>query len=422
MCGFRARLGMRAAGQASVVYGTVRSLLIGLAATLFSGCLITDPIEIPPADDKLLEGLCMCSLCWDRPFCLVADPDNPDGQIAVPRSASEDCPADAIAASTSAAAVDGATETRGTTFHCVRPADNKNLTWPTASCGDTDDPALRSRFGFVDPCIDVPLCARRGEGFTDCPELPDDTIPMCPEVFTGPGRFACREGDATRAVAAEKLEASCAVWGMDIPNGDQPERHCWLGCLDPPEAEEAVCDADTLDPPQIPPFAMRTEVDSTRSRAELTVRIERPVVDRVFDRTLEVAGSVVFEAPRCAPGVDCEIILSLLDIHALGGFTIRRNDFENIGALNMTPIRGTLEAVDDQRSTLILQPSGIVFAGTDWVGEGRLGNTLELTQQIVSAVGRGDRVAQYPRGRRARRPHSSGPEPGGRHRQPPARC
>jgi hypothetical protein len=53
---------------------------LGVAWTVAgSGCLIINPPQFVSAKAVKAEGSCMCSLCWNQPFCF--DPTRPEGPL-----------------------------------------------------------------------------------------------------------------------------------------------------------------------------------------------------------------------------------------------------------------------------------------------------------------------------------------------------
>lgn len=208
------------------------------------------------ASGILVRGSMMCSECWAKPFCLNAT----TGEFLA--RAEDGCP-NGFVASVQASRVTTSTERVGE-FHCVAP-EGKEVDGPPSVAFDDDDrvhcesAADPLAHQNVDVCQDVPTSCRRPpsisiEDLSACAaeQLPDQSEPKCPTTLQlGPERLACGSSESGSVNESTfdgvfKLVDLVSVFGQDVPNGDQPERYCFLSCFS--TAEQRECDPDTFAP------------------------------------------------------------------------------------------------------------------------------------------------------------------------------
>lgn len=195
-----------------------------------SGCLITDP---PQVEQAAVEGEAsfMCSVCWTHEFCY--DPTRPEGSRFY---GSPPCDKDADRAVEATRVTDAVGDKEGG-FFCWKPFPTAVMAWNEKSC--PSDEKGRANVEFLDPCQDAPTCAQPDRcGLHDppsCPEVsPTARTSTCVPVpdWTGDGS----EAESIRGAAAvvrNLVKIGAARHGTgDPPWGAQPERYCYLACVD----------------------------------------------------------------------------------------------------------------------------------------------------------------------------------------------
>ncbi|MCC7538134.1 MAG: PKD domain-containing protein [Deltaproteobacteria bacterium] len=335
------------------------SLIAGCMVASIAGCDFDDPSALrrfPVPTGLVEEGQCMCSVCWDRPFCY----DGASGD-SFPRMAGEPCP-DPYVASEEASRLDGAFLDR-VRFHCI-PVEGKDLDFDPAGdrCFNYRGGPHRAAFGNVETCSDVPQCARLPslEAFRNCTETAEP--PFCPRFDYGQVQLACGDTDdgsgrldpsVGRVRAREKLLDLCAFHGRGVPSGDAPARYCFAACAELPDClEDALggdcdntCDPVRFDPPSVTQGAFLVTLDPESSA---TIRVSFD--GEVESATMPVAGVVAFDGASCQPGPDlpasfaCNAFLPYIQLSALSSVEMFDLRFSQMVLRNVQPI------LDDART------------------------------------------------------------------------
>jgi len=213
-------------------------VVLGLAI-LCPACLVTYAPEFSAPAAVHAEGSCMCSICWNQHFCY--DPHRPEGSQVYPLPC--DKPDDEARSATRV--VDAVLDREGG-FFCWRPFFNAQVDTPNKEC--PVDEGARARVENLDPCLDVPACARP---VAQCGAQPPG--PACPEIASTPRPSVCVDvpGWTGHDIAADSIDGAvaavsalvdrCARYDKLPPSGAAPARYCYLACVNP-----ATC---VLEPP-----------------------------------------------------------------------------------------------------------------------------------------------------------------------------
>lgn len=345
--------------------------LIAMLGLSGSGCLVvSDPqFEIL---GKLVHGSMMCSVCWDRPFCL-----NPDtGEAIAPGDEEEVCPDGWIAAAQATRVTSSMMNDNN--FYCIVP-DGKTVAAPPISpfdetqlhCGTAPDPSVHQH---VDVCQDVPKPCRRpptipSEDLSACaPEdLPDSSEPLCPESNYGSYRAACGayvdSAVAAEILAVDKLIQNVSVFGIDVPNSDDgPERYCFLSCFD--TTDQTDCDPDLVDSPEIRPTSFTSPIEADVSSALVTI-----VLAGLSDTsTVPISGKLAFDIPAACRGplpvgtlATCLGSLSFISLESEGVLSLAGQAITGIHLHNPEPIPTSI-STRGATTTIILPERAVVFA------------------------------------------------------------
>ncbi len=172
----------------------------------------------------------MCALCSTDPFCF--DPTRPEGEQVYDRPCDrpEHEAIDADRVKGIGSREDG--------FFCIPPSTEKSVGGLDGLECPADDGA-RAEFQNLDPCVDLPPCARPEE----CDDPSEERL--CSEVSTSALRGVCVANppvgedvdEAQRltqgaALAVETLADTCAYYGVTPPQSG-PARYCFLSCVTP---------------------------------------------------------------------------------------------------------------------------------------------------------------------------------------------
>ena len=65
-----------------------------------------------------------------------------------------------------------------------------------------------------------------------------------------------------------KLISAVSVYGLDVPDGDAPERYCFLSCF---ENVPGGCDEELVDPPEVRTTSLTASVDPVTSSALVSI-------------------------------------------------------------------------------------------------------------------------------------------------------
>lgn len=313
--------------------GLVAVSAVAVGSALAAGCIVPD-VDFDTPGGMLFDGACMCSLCWDRAFCV------PHDGSAIFEAPQGGCPLDTTTASEEATRVNAAVNGRDeTTFHCL-PVEGKNISPTSAACDNPEE------FAFVDPCEDVPTGCRIDMSCVDDQQF------TCNPCIYGAVKSACGSAPGIdnvdvqlgRVDAAQKLAGpgQCAIHGTEIP-GDSagPERYCWLNCVEPAVSGLPRCDPDDFTCNARGGQTMSITFGEAESRARL--RLSEVDSDDEFTDAIPVRGTAAFAVSRdCLPpipatsdDVSCErFVLTSLAVEGLEFFEFE--DFEDAELGNIT--------------------------------------------------------------------------------------
>lgn len=174
------------AARLPALRASLAAMVLTWVASVFTsssqGCLVTSDPCFSDSEFNIAEGACMCALCWTQQFCF--DPARPENE-GIYDPPCDDPAHEAVPASR----VTGAAVAREDGFFCIQP-DQKNVLGPNSGasleCPASAD--ARSEFENLDPCVDVPACARP-EG--ECGDPPEQ--PLCPDTSPSPLRVVCTQ-------------------------------------------------------------------------------------------------------------------------------------------------------------------------------------------------------------------------------------
>ena len=123
-----------------------------------------------------------------------------------------------------------------TTSHAVN-AYASFSTRPSSFC--PPDESLRTPVENLDPCVDVPPCARPvnecgpQEASSSCPEISPTARPsVCVSVPDWTKETPNTDALNGAIAVVSALSGLCARHGKAPPSGAQPERYCYLACVD----------------------------------------------------------------------------------------------------------------------------------------------------------------------------------------------
>lgn len=335
-------------------------VLAGLCAGL--ALVVTGPACIYIPDTPVFvvpkwvkpEGSCMCSVCWNQPFCW--DPTLPEGTqfYGTPPCADDGHKAvDALRIVNALLPKDGG-------FFCWQPFGNAKMNSPDKACPATE--GERAQVENLDPCVDLPECARPME---QCGNQPPD-IP-CPTVSQTARQSACVEvpnydadypqvDDVAGAITGvDTIVGYCARHGMDPPSGPQPERYCYLSCVDHDNCELdslpqrcVGCDGNWYMAPEPEQGAGGEDafpVEFQLGMALVTVLARD--ADGTFQPagTLMASGRVHFQVPMACQGPDvsedCQAFMTRASFASIGALTVEGWDMANVRLLNANKAEGT---------------------------------------------------------------------------------
>ena len=347
--------------------------LVLASVLVMSGCVVTDKIDFVEPPGLTESGSCMCAVCWNQPFCQdeASGATQPQSAGTCPAGFQPSVPASRLLF----------TDTRLTGFECIPPM-GRNVDFNAVACPPTE-PA-RAQVEFVDPCIDVPLCARDGAMFAQCEERRGASNPACPQVSTGQRRKACGAGKGAtgKANARQKLADQCGVFGLDVPNGAQPARFCFLSCIDELEScsgannapSSAVCagncDPGTFNPPQVTPNSLLL------TAATGTIVINTPNGPTVINTGLD-ARVAIEASPSCLgpnPVINCAATVQSVYVFAGGPYAMQGETFRNLIATNNEPLPATYSKNSGPVGILTVSAApGDVYVSADIDGFKRIG-------------------------------------------------
>jgi hypothetical protein len=322
-------------------------------------------IIVAPPEGKLAGGECTCSVCWDRPFCL----DEATGQ-AQENPDQVDCPPEFPTPSVGASRVTDLFEREG--FWCIEEHPGHLIGGDDATCADLvigEDP-----IGTVDPCEDLPQCAR-DEG---CPEppLPDE---RCSDQRSGSLRVACGDdaGGLGAVRAMDEIIDSCSMHSVDVPSA-APARFCYIVCLHPDEScvpdsgQCRLCDPEAFDPPGTDLDSVMLPIDAETSIAQLFLQVE----EEVDDDTVPVDGVIALTLPRecIGPLPDgeieiCEAAIPLIDLRTTENPRLFDTSLRDVRVINPQPIEDSMLTAGGI-SILSLPENSRFYATGDVEGEG----------------------------------------------------
>jgi hypothetical protein len=333
-------------------------------------CVVTDvQFQAPPSSHA--EGVCMCSLCWTEPFCF--DPTRPEGeQVYMLPCDSPEHEAE------EADRVDGVARVGG--FYCVVPDDGKRV-GGLAGPACPEQQSERERYANLDPCVDLPPCARPED---EC-GVPQEE-PACPEVSPAALRSVCvanpPEGEDVdeeqrlaqgAALAVNALAATCAGFGGPPPDFDSgPARYCYLSCVTPDSC--TIGDLTTTD------FCETCDDGFVRSQSLTAFPVEvSPVTStvRVYAQNgqslepvgaLAVEGQVDVDIPSSCfgpvPFSACEASLRRMRLDSIGSLSGGGDSVSDVHLLDLGGLSAVVETTDALSALPLLPPARFSLTGT----------------------------------------------------------
>lgn len=335
-------------------------------------CLITHTPQFLPPDHVQPEGSCMCSVCWNQPFCW--DPSLPEGMQFYGSPPCDKTEHEAALASRVVSSV----QPKEGGFFCWAPSSNAIMDFPQLECPTT--PEDRAKAENLDPCVDLPACA---VPVAQCGGPTPD--PVCPEVSQTARRTACvpvpgydpdqpEVAEAVGAsVAVDAAALNCALHGKDPPSGPQPERYCYLSCV---SAETCKLDSE----PQrcigcggdgwyhIESAGTGDAFPADFEDAVITV-LTRDADDtfREIDKSA-ASGSIRFQVPASCQGpnadAECPATMTRVSLAAKSPLTLVDREVPDVRFINGDPASGTFVTHDSEGELMMRSPVRFSLTGT----------------------------------------------------------
>ncbi len=161
-------------------------------------------------------------------------------------------------------------------------------------------------------------------------------------------------------MAVGKLISAVSVYGLDVPDGDAPERYCFLSCF---ENVPGGCDEELVDPPEARTTSLTASVDPVTSSALVSI-----VLGGVTDSdSVLVEGDLAFDVPLACRGplppgrtASCEGMLSLIDLSSVGELSLAGEAITSIRLHIPVPLPTHMRTIGS--TTTIVTGEALIYA------------------------------------------------------------
>lgn len=377
-------------------------LLSGVLATAALGCDRPGFDATPETTAMSADFSCICAYCFINDFCLDLDcarasptdltecredidPTTPSGcdERGPPRTLVRARRATRVASGAGSPLDPFRTES----FFCV--PDETALQLGVADGVCPAEAATRAAVESVNPCQDVPRCARRDDpAFDMCTDVPPATDPLCPspddQKYVHPRNDIClaplrsdEDPVVTRSRLTDRAVDLCAHFhGQEIVPATEIRRYCFLSCIT--HADQPNCDEPIFDPPYVSDTGSLVLEIGAGSTGSFTVETETA--------TVPVQGRAYLHAPDCGAGRHCRARISRVELRPTMSFDFLGETLSDVQLLNAQPIMDGITPLDAHRSQVALDAGGVLYVSGSVTNFGRRGSGLTTTSVLTGEL------------------------------------